>query len=202
MKTRYAILGLTALSIGLGPTLEAAGIVNYVRPVVAYAQPTESEADSGAGGFLQFGGGDETYDLSLEIGYLKFDQTIQVDEIYSGEEKLEFVPLLITPKWRVNLDQKGTFAFLIGPSVGLTYAAVRVNVFENDERIYRITDNGWSFTYGLDAQFRISPSEKIDLTLGYKFLLISGIVVEDENIRVDTGDQKSHILYAGIGFHF
>ena len=202
MKTKLTVFALAVLVIGSIPTLQAAGIVNYVRPVVAYAQPTESEADSGIGGFLQIGGGDETYDLSIEAGYLKFEQTFQVDEVYSLEEKDEFVTLLLTPKWRANLDQKGQFAFLIGPSVGLSYAAVRVNAFENDERIYRITDSGWTFTYGIDAQFRISAGKRFDLTVGYKFLIANGIVIEDEDFRVDTGDLKSHILYAGIGFHF
>jgi hypothetical protein len=202
MKKLHVIPFGAVFAACLFPAVLSASMVNYVRPVVAIAQPTEDGSDSEIGGFIQIGGGDDHIDLSIEGGWLNFEPTVEVDEVYSGQAKYELVPLLATVKWRVNFDQAGKFSALIGPSAGLSYTYGRVNVFEDDVRIYRITDTEWVFTYGIDAQFRILSSKGVDLTLGYKFLIANSMVLEDENIRFDTGSRKSHILYAGLGFGF
>lgn len=201
-NTRMMIVTATLAVFLLNPQMPAAGLVNYVRPVLATAESTEDGIDSGSGGFIQVGGGDETYDLSVEAGYLQFDQTVRVDETYSGEGDVETVPLLATVKWRGNLDREGKFALLIGPSLGVTYVDAAVEVFENDARLVRLRETAWSFTYGIDAQVRLSPTPRFDVTLGYKYLIADGITFGDELIRVETPDLKAHVFYAGIGFVF
>lgn len=205
MKTTHVLTAALALSACacLASTQPAAERTGSFRLVGAYADPTEVGIDSGWGGLLQLAGTFDEGEVALEVGRFQFDQTEEM-AIYGYDVTLDgslrVAPLVVTARWAAKLDSRGSVRLLIGPTFGWSYTRVSGHV--TGDLVGGGTASRWVMTYGGDVGLVWRASERVELALGYKYLVLGSADWNVEGYEVEVGDYAANLFYAGLGWRF
>lgn len=192
-------MAIATLLITLGSSARAEG---FVRPSLFYVWPTMSGASSAAGvGFAagsRFGPQIE-HELSFEGDWVKWDESAS----YSGQHvsgSLTSVPCLLNYRYYFG-KAASTGRFYVGPSAGFARTTAAVSAIGSDTRV-SASDSSWSAAFGASAGLVFRLAEKVELDVGYRYLVVRGSHVTLSDVTVSLDDARASILYAGISFKF
>lgn len=201
MKFNTKIAVAAFFAIGLSAYAQE----GFIRPEVSYALPNNSYQYIGsfkgaaafnlAGGCV-FGAQDEQ-EVSLSIGTTTFKVSNPSVEYFDGAQvslKLEETPILINYRYYTGAKSDSA-RFYVGASAGILLA--KLTATSDGATVTSASSNPWDLGLGLGGAFKLA--DKIDLDVGYRFLLSGNALA---NAYYSSASLRASYFYAGVGFKF
>lgn len=177
---------------------------SFARFTAVYADPREPGVDVGWGAFVAVGARFSDGEASAEVGQLRFDQSETLDlgdYVVVGSADLRITSALVGGRYGVRLGKSDRVRLMLGGMVGFAHVAFSGSATDGEDTLALKTSSTGAAWAG-DLGLVVGLSEKIELSIGYRYMGIDGTSWEAYGYELEIPHQTANIYHLGLAYRW